>query len=325
MNSWQLNTLNFILKNPLKRFVRLKRDLNLIRQSFHKSSQIFRPLKSVLSKSFDLDGMSAEWIQPRIPKNYNDFNRNHAHTIKILYLHGGGYCLGSMATHNAYLTYFSHITKSAVLSINYRLAPENPYPAALEDSLKAYRYLLQHRQPHEKIIIAGESAGGGLCIATLMAIRDQSLPMPDAGICLSPWLDLTQSGDSVHYNRLKDRLLTIHQVNDAAELYYGDDDPTNPFISPLNGCLHGLPPLFIQTSQNELFLSDALALQAVAKKYDVPVTLEIWNDVPHAWPYFAPMLPEARSALRHVSRFIEQVQGQTNYSIACSLSSAKAA
>ena len=296
--SWQLYTLNFLLNNPFKRLIKLTRDLNVVRQSFQHSAKLFKPLKSINSEIINIDGLTAEWLYHQSMQDV---------PVKVLYLHGGGYCLGSIKTHHTYLTYFSFITKTSVLSIDYRLAPEHPFPAALEDSLKAYEYLMRHKRHNDRIIIAGESAGGGLCMATLMAIRDRGWPLPDAAICLSPWLDLTQSGESVTYNRTKDKLLDLNQVNDAAALYSRDYRVDHPLLSPLKGQFTGLPPLFIQTSRNELFLSDALALKTAAEHSGVNVTMQIWDNVPHAWTYFAPVLPEARSALRHIQRFIESL------------------
>jgi monoterpene epsilon-lactone hydrolase len=297
MYSWQLFALEAMFRNPLKGLVNIRRDLRAIRRIFNRSTILFKPLRHINFHRFMINHLTAEWLEPA----------NKASEVVVLYLHGGGYCLGSTESHHAYLTYFSHITETPVLAINYRLAPEHPFPAALEDSITAYQWLLEHKKPHQKIVLAGESAGGGLCLSTLLKLRELRLPMPAAAVCISPWLDLTHTGKSLQYNRTTDAILKLPEIEEVAEFYYENLDPHDPLISPLYGDFTGLPPLLIQASSSELLLSDALRLKAKAEQQGVDVCLEMWKNMPHAWPYFAPVLPEAKEALKSIKAFLDGI------------------
>jgi epsilon-lactone hydrolase len=179
--------------------------------------------------------------------------------------------------------------------------------AALEDAVRGYRLLLENGETPERIVIGGDSAGGGLTLATLLALRDRGLPLPGGAFCLSPWTDLAATGGSLITNEEKDPMITGKRMKEFAGIYYGDAAPTDPLVSPLYGDLIGLPPLLIYVSNTEVLLDDSVRFAARAKKHGVKVDLRIWNDLPHVWPVFiAFKLPEARQAISEIAEFIKQ-------------------
>jgi monoterpene epsilon-lactone hydrolase len=225
----------------------------------------------------------------------------------IYYLHGGGYVACSPATHRSFTAHLSQAANAKVFALDYRLAPEHKFPAALEDAVRGYRMLLENGEPAERIIIGGDSAGGGLTLATLIALRDRGLPLPGGAFCLSPWTDLAATGGSLVTNEEKDPMLTGIGMKEFAALYHGNASPADPLVSPLYGDLIGLPPLLIYVSNIEVLLDDSIRLAARAQKHGVRVDLRVWNDLPHVWPVFiAFKLPEARQALSEIAEFIKQ-------------------
>jgi acetyl esterase/lipase len=297
MHSWQLYTLDSVLRFSLKRLVNIRRDLRAVRVFFNRVASLYKLPPGILFQEVTIETLKGMWITPH----------KHSTDTLVLYLHGGGFCMGSVHSHKAYLAWFSHLTGCPLLVTTYRLAPEHPFPAALEDSITAYSWLIKHKMPFQNIILAGESAGGGLCLSTLVYAREHGLPLPTAAVCISPWLDLAHTGESFIYNQHKDALLSISNVLQAAAFYYQNNDPYHPLISPLYADLSGLPPLLIQVSNTEMLLSDSLRVTDKAKAHAVNVTLEIWKNMPHAWPYFAPILPEARKAILHIKQFIDHL------------------
>lgn len=225
--------------------------------------------------------------------------------VTILYLHGGGYCLGSCKTHRAFLSYLCHLTNTRILSFDYRLAPEHPFPAALTDAMEMYHWLRKQTGP-SSVYIAGDSAGGGLALALLLALKNENAPLPRGTICFSPWIDLTHQGKTLKTNQKTDPLLYAPSLPIVAKLYIGNEDPSHPHLSPLYGDWHNLPPLFVQAAHEEILLSDSLRLYDKVKNSKGAVTLEIWKNRFHAWPYFASFLPEAREAILHAKSFLEE-------------------
>lgn len=237
---------------------------------------------------FRIYGIEAEW-QAR---------RDVREDAVLLYLHGGGYAVGSVATHRPLTTEIAAGFDGRVLSLGYRLAPEHPCPAAIEDALAAYRWLVEDQGvPASNIVIAGDSAGGGLTVATLMAIRDAGLSLPAGGWCLSPWTDLTVSGGTIAGKAADDLMLTETALKEYAAAYAPGGAVGDPRATVLNGSLRGLPPLLIQVGTAEILLGDAIALAAKAGADDVAVTLETWPGQPHVFQIFAAMLGEARAAI----------------------------
>ncbi|MET7353679.1 alpha/beta hydrolase fold domain-containing protein [Streptomyces mirabilis] len=224
----------------------------------------------------------------------------------LLWFHGGFYVFGSAHTSAGLASNVARRTRTRVILVDYRLAPEHPFPAAPDDALAAYRALLGETKSGNpaRIAVVGESAGAGLAGALLVRAREQSLPMPAAGVLFSPYADLTLSGASMTTKIAVDPSFTPDAIAVRAKDYTGAADPADPLISPVFANLRGLPPLLIQAGSNELLLDDAVRLAARAAADDVPVTLEVTPGVPHLFQAFAPMLDEGEAALSRVTAFL---------------------
>jgi acetyl esterase/lipase len=253
--------------------------------------------KDVAVKSVQVNEIPSEWI---VPSNARDDQ-------VILYLHGGGYVVGSVNTHRDLISRVSRAAKMQTLAINYRLAPEHPFPAALEDATQAYRWLLTSGFDPAKIIFAGDSAGGGLTLVTLITLRDSGEPLPAGAVCLSPWTDLAGTGESMKTKAEKDVILQKIKTQQMARAYTGIHDLKHPLISPLYADLRGLPPLLIQVGMDEILLDDSTRLAEKARAAGVDVTLEIWDDMDHVFQAQAIILPEARRAITEISRFMQKI------------------
>jgi acetyl esterase/lipase len=224
----------------------------------------------------------------------------------ILYVHGGGYVMGSAGSHRDMTGRLSQAAGARVLSLNYRLAPEHPFPAPVDDSVAAYRWLLGQGIQASNIAIAGDSAGGGLALAALIAIRDAGEPMPAAGIGISPWVDMEGTGESMTTRAAVDPVVQKEGLLDMAKLYLGGADPKDPLAAPLHANLAGLPPLLIQVGDAETLLDDSTRITERARKADVDVTLKIWDEMPHVWHLFAPILPEGQQAIEEIGTFFKE-------------------
>ncbi|GJH18731.1 alpha/beta hydrolase [Caballeronia novacaledonica] len=223
----------------------------------------------------------------------------------ILYLHGGGYYFCSPRSHRAITFGLATRSNASAFSLDYRLAPEHRFPAALDDSVAAYRRLLGDGVPAQSIAIAGDSAGGGLALATLLALRDAGDPLPAAAVLFSPWTDLTCSGDSMRTNDGRDPMYHASVFPLVAAQYLGAADARNPYASPVFGEFEGLPPLLIQVGDTELLLDDSTRIATKARAAGVRIELEIWRNVPHIFQIWAPFMPEARDALARAAAFID--------------------
>jgi acetyl esterase/lipase len=222
----------------------------------------------------------------------------------VLYLHGGGYVIGSPATHRGLVGDLSRASGARMLSLDYGLAPEAPFPAAIHDAVSGYRHLLGLGLDPSRIAIAGDSAGGGLTVATLLALRDAGDPLPAAGVCLSPWLDLTLSGESMTSRADEDPLVTREGLEKMAALYLDGADPHTGLASPLFADLAGLPPLLVQVGTAETLLDDSVRFAARARAAGVDVELEPWEDMIHVWHSFATMVPEGRQAIERIGEYL---------------------
>ncbi|MEM8987410.1 MAG: alpha/beta hydrolase [Pseudomonadota bacterium] len=243
----------------------------------------------------DAGGVPAEWVTAPSSRSER----------VLLYTHGGCYISGSPVTVRECCARLAIASDCKVLSVDYRLAPEHPFPAALDDVLLAYDWLLQSGYEANNIIIGGESAGGGLTIATLMKIRDDGrLPMPALGIPISPWIDMTMQHESLKRNVGRDIASTV-PLEIGAKLYVADGDPQNPYVSPLFGELNGLPPLLIQVGGGEVLLDDGIAISHKARQAGVDVTLEVWPDMCHVWHWMASELDEGDEAIKAIGAFIK--------------------
>ena len=227
----------------------------------------------------------------------------------ILYFHGGGYLFGSMRTHRVMLSHMSRAAKSRVLGLDYRLAPEIPFPAPVQDSVAAYRWLLAQGFKPEKITLAGDSAGGGLVIAVLVALRYLGEPTPAAGVGISAWTDMESTGASFTTNAESDPSVNRERLLKIAGVYLDGKDPKAPLASPINADLHGLPPLLLQVGGIETLLDDSKVLAKRANEAGVSVEMEVWEDMPHVWHHFAPILPEGQKAIGRIGEFVIQHTG----------------
>ena len=220
----------------------------------------------------------------------------------LLYLHGGGYLFGSPRTYRVFTTRLAQLSGGALFSLDYRLAPEAPFPAAVEDALVTYRWLLQ-RYPASAIVLAGDSAGGGLALALLHALKDAGLPLPAGATLLSPYTDLLATGASLELNSVSCVMFDATAIRRAAAIYLAGQDGAAPLASPLYGDLAGFPPLHIQVSDSEVLRDDSLRLAERLDQAGVEVQLDIWRGQPHVWPIFYPLLPEAARSLDAMAAF----------------------
>src|SRR5271168_4800921 len=248
----------------------------------------------VICEKVSAGGVNAEWIAA--PEAAAD--------RVILYLHGGGYVLGSIHTHRAMISRIARASNGRALAIDYRLAPEHPFPAAVEDATAAYKWLLAQGYKPGKIVIAGDSAGGGLTIALLLAIRDGGLPMPAGAVPISPWTDLEGTGDSIGTRAAQDVMVTQDSLAASAKQYYGSHDPKDPLVSPVHANFRGLPPMLIHVGDAEILLDDATRVATRAKAAGVDVEIEVWDDMPHVWHVFAKILPEGQQAIDKIGKFV---------------------
>lgn len=240
-----------------------------------------------------IDSLYAEWILPD----------QTAKDKIILYFHGGGYVSGTCNSHRSITAKFVKGSQTGALLFEYRLAPEHPYPAALEDSLAAYEWLLDQGIQPSKIVFVGDSAGGGLCLATLLALRDKDIPLPAAAVAYSPVTDFKCTGES-HRTKAKVCLSPEGMTAALAKHYAGNKDLELPYISPLYGNLQGLPPLLIYAGEEEILCDDSIQFAAKAKDAGVDITLRIGKGMFHCYPAVAPLFPEATEAMNEICNFI---------------------
>lgn len=239
-----------------------------------------------------LGGVDVDLVTPAVPP-----------TASIVYFHGGAYVSGSPRSYRRLLTHLAAVTGCRVYAVDYRLAPEHPFPAAIDDGVAACT-AVAGRHPAEQMVIAGDSAGGGLTLAAAVALRDRGAAMPAALVCIAPWVDLTCSGSSMRSHARRERMMTPAGLRADARRYAGDTDPRDPAISPLFADLRGLPPLLIQVGDDEVLLDDALRLADSARDSGVEVTLQVWPRLWHVWHLYAGLMPEADAAVTAIADFI---------------------
>jgi len=226
--------------------------------------------------------------------------------VIVLYLHGGGYLFGSPKTHRQVLIAMSKAFQAPAYGLDYRLAPEHPFPAAVEDAAKAYQWLLT-RHPEADIVLAGDSAGAGLAIATAVGVRDAGFKLPKAIVAFSPYSDLAVTGASVEANAKSCAMFTPRGIREAAAMYLAGADARDPRASPLYANLAGLPPMLLFASRHETLRDDTLRLAERAAAAGVKVQLIVRDRLPHVWPVFVTLLPEARDAFATVTAFARQI------------------
>lgn len=265
------------------------------RETFEKLAARMPVAAGASRRAVDAGGVPAEWLEP---------DGAPAGSPTILYFHGGGYIIGSLTTIRPLATNLALAAGARVLSLDYRLAPEHPHPAAVDDAVTAWAWLLEQGTDPATVAFGGDSAGGGLTVAALLAAKERDLPLPAAGVCISPWTDLTLSGASLDRNAATDPEVTRAKLAQMAELYLAGADPRAPLASPAFADLTGLPPLLIQAGTAEALEDDAVRLAEAARAAGVPVTLERYRDMIHVWHAFAPGLPEATATIERLAGWL---------------------
>jgi epsilon-lactone hydrolase len=255
-----------------------------------------RVARDVKCESVSAGGVPAEWIVP--PEAADD--------RVILYLHGGGYVMGSINTHRAMIARIARASHAKALALDYRMAPEHPFPAAVDDACAAYRWLIAQEYKPGRIVIAGDSAGGGLTLATLLALRDSGAPLPAAAVPISPWTDLEGTGASVETRAGADPMVDKEGLLRMGRMYIGDRNPKNPLASPIYADYKGLPPMLIQVGDAEILLDDATRVAERAQAAGVKVELEAWPEMFHVWHVFAKILPEGQQAIDRIGEYVLQ-------------------
>jgi acetyl esterase/lipase len=279
----------------IKRRLERARDVPSLRKQLDRLSWLRAVRRSVGRESVRIEHISGEWLNPPDPAG------------TMLYLHGGGYHFGSIRLYRELAARLALSCAARVLLPEYRLAPEHPFPAAVDDALLVYRSLLADGQTPERIVVAGDSAGGGLSLALALALKAAGEPLPAALVCLSPWTDLTCAGETMTTCADLDAMLPADVVRHYAVSYAAGRDVRDPLISPLYGDLSGLPPLLVQVGTDEVLLSDSLRLVERARAAGASVQLDVWPEMWHVWHLFATAVPEARQAIDAIGRFVAAV------------------
>ena len=270
--------------------------LEEIRSAFEEVARFFSSSEDAEIEQVNIDGIPGEFVK--------GFKNSSPSTI--MYLHGGGYGSGSLNTHRTLAYQLSKTSGFQVLLVDYRLAPEYPFPAAIEDSIKAYRWLQQNGLSAECIGIAGDSAGGGLALATCITLLKDQEQLPGAVVCISPWTDLAAQGKSFQTKTAVDPICSQFMIEFFRNLYVQKVDFCHPLASPLYADLTGVPPLLIQVGTEEILLDDSIRLAEKAKQCGVETELKIWEKMIHVWHLFAPSLSEGQDAIAEVANFFNK-------------------
>ncbi len=296
-----LSLRSILIREVSKAFIKKqnlgKKTLSEERESMESFTKWFKLDKTIQIEKLSIDGLSFEKI-------------SHPDAVKgniIIHLHGGGYTVGSINTHRLLAADIAKAAKAEIFIPEYRLAPENPFPAALTDSLKIYKWILEQGINPSKIIISGDSAGGGLALATFMALKNNGDPLPVGLICISPWVDLLCSGKSHILKSKQDPVLSTEYLKKSALLYAGEEDLKNPLISPLYGDFQGFPPMLIQVGTEEILFDDAITLTEEAKSSRVDVRLSVWDGMWHVWHMVGKFLPESINAINEIGDFAQEL------------------
>jgi monoterpene epsilon-lactone hydrolase len=253
-----------------------------------------RPPAGTKTTTIDIDGINAVETLVR-----------QARTDRcVLYFHGGGYSFGSAPLVRDFTWRLGVATGASVLYFDYRLAPEHPFPAAIEDASKVYHWLVGRTNP-ARIVFVGDSAGGGLVIATLHKMRDEGFALPRAAVAISPWTDLALTGASLQRNAKSDPMMDVKRLPAFVRHYLGQADPRHPYASPLYGDAAGLPPMLIQVGSDEILRDDAIRMAAKLRQAGCDVELEEWPRMPHVWHHYARLIPEGRRAIERIGAFVQ--------------------
>ncbi len=299
MASWQARLYSLFLRAYLKRRARGDEAafVQFARRKFDPPQFMRQPVPPYAQiNAVSENGVVGEWVTAR----------DTAAQRAIYYLHGGGYVVGSPVLYRPFNATLAKAAQAQVFALDYRLAPEHRFPAALDDAVAGYRWLLAQGVRPANTLIGGDSAGGGLTLATLVRLRAEGLPLPAAAVLLSPWTDLAGTGNSLKTNEASDAMFYADALKSFAPIYLGQASAMEALASPLYADLKGLPPLLIFVSKSEVLLDDALRITAKARAAGVSVDLQAWDDLPHVWPVAVGLLPEARAALQLIVQFVQR-------------------
>jgi len=295
--SWQAKILGSITKLTLKRQMGKSGDVVTERANLEKMTKL--TARQPKGESAEIGGVPGEWLTPPGADDKR----------VILYLHGGGYVMGSLDSHRDMVYRIAEAASAKTFMADYRLGPEDPFPAAVEDGAAAFRGLVASGVPADKIVIGGDSAGGGLTIATMLKLRADGDPMPAAGVCLSPWTDLSLSSPSMVTKAKADVMLTPAALGFMAENYLKGQDAKAPLASPVYANCAGLPPMLVQVGGEEVLLDDATRFADKAKADGVDITLEEWPGMMHVWHLMAQFLPEGKRAIGTIGEYVRARTG----------------
>ena len=297
MASWQARTTSFVLRHWFKPRLLRAPDALAARKVMSGGSSMLAP-PGARATPGTVGGVQGEWLTADgVPT-----------VATLLYLHGGGYFACTPQTYRAVTASFA-VAGFKTFAPAYRLAPEHPFPAGLEDAVAAYRGLLEDHSP-QQVVIAGDSAGGGLSMALMLALRERGIPLPAAAVLFSPFVDLASTGESTRTNSERCAMFDRDSFGRAAQYYLGDRDRRAPLASPLYAELQGLPPLLIHVGEDETLLDDSRRLAERAQRAGVKTQIKIWPAVPHVWQLFQRWVPEARSSLREAGMFFAREVGE---------------
>ena len=267
-----------------------------MRNTWHSAAKVLWTPRKVTVEETKIRGLHAEWLTPAgCPDDK-----------LLLYLHGGAYVMGNCATHRQMVSHIANFSGIKALLPEYRLAPEHPFPSAIDDIVGLYRSLLADGYAAENIVVAGDSAGGGLTMATLLSLRDAGDPLPAAACLLSPWLDLAANGDSMTTRAKKDPWFQPEDMPIVAAYYCREDELTNPLVSPVYADLSGLPPLYIQVGEDEILLSDSTRAAEKIRAAGGDVEIEIWRGMWHVFQAFLVQVPEGKKAVRRLGGYVRR-------------------
>ena len=272
--------------------------IEVVRQRFKRMELLVpRPPLGTKTRNFSLNGLPARTVTVRKARPGTE----------VLFLHGGAYSVGSFRNYGHFTWRLGKAARARVLALDYRMAPEHPYPAALNDALAAYCWLLDQGARPDRILLAGDSAGGGLTLALLLKLRDEGVPLPAGAVALSPWTDLATTGASLHTKADTDPMLVASEIPHHAAMYLGGADPRDPYASPLYGDPRGLPPTLIQAGGDEVLLDDGVRMAEKMQAAGCDVELQVWPRMPHVFQLLATVMPEAQAAVAEIARFARRV------------------
>jgi len=271
-------------------------DVREMRRKWHSFAGILKIAKGISVEAREYAGLHSEWLTP-----------DEAFDGKlILYLHGGAYIMGNCATHRQMVSYIARAAGARAILPEYRLAPEHPFPAAIEDAVRTYHALLANGYSPDDVVIMGDSAGGGLTMATLLSLREAGSRLPAAACLLSPWLDLTASGESMSSRAHKDPWFKPGDLPIVSAYYCREDDLTHPLVSPVFADLAGLPPLYIQVGSDEILLSDSTRIADKVRDAGGDVEIETWPGMWHVFQVFVRRVPESRRAVCKIGDYVRR-------------------